>query len=157
MQITTSSISVQYADVLEKSAPQIAADKIALRVQFKPIVAGDTSKGVYAKVPAPHSGMVHSVGVKLVTVNPPEARIDPTGDLLISTVDPTVNYDAFFLYTVLEDIPKTTVAPKVWRKTDMHGVGYSTTQVNPGWLYFVILNGPTAETVADIALTVASY
>jgi hypothetical protein len=145
MNIQTTTVPTHFTDILALVPPQVAPDRFAHRVLFKPI--GETGPGLYAKVPVPNEGRLCSVAVQLDG----EA---PVGDLYLSTVDPTFHYDGFFLYVILDNIPVPSGGPQLWRRTAIHGAAYSTNQGTQGFLYLVILGGPTTAVRADIALTV---
>ena len=65
-----------------------------------------------------------------------------------------IDYEAAFLYAVLDNIPLTTVGPVMWRQTNINSVAYSTNQVDPETLYLILLGGPAGMTTADVTMTV---
>ena len=142
MKIHVTTVPSSFTDIKNAGAPAVASDRLAHRVKFVPCPTGP---GVYAEVPVPYEGFLNSVGLRL-------EGIAPAGDLFISPVNPTTSYDGFFLYAVLDDIPRKANGPAVWRKTELHDIAYSTVQFNAGMLYFLILNGPSAEVYGDVAL-----
>lgn len=144
MNIHTTTVPSQFTDILALKPPRIGPDRYAHRVEFKPLAE---NPGICAKIPVPNEGLLNSIALLL------EGQA-PTGDLFLSVADPALSYDAFFLYTFVEGIPVTTKGPKMWRKTEIHGASYSTVQGTLGFLYLVILDGPTEPVPADIAITV---
>ena len=144
MNIHSTTVPGHFTDILKLNPPKINETRYAHRVRFAAV--GEKGAGLYAEVPAPNEGMLHSLAVMPIA-------IPPSGDLIVSTINPTFHYDAFFLYAILDEIPITTKGTKVWRKTEIHGAAYSTIQANLGKLYLMILNGPTGEFLADIAIT----
>jgi len=145
MNIHTTTVPAHFTDMSALSAPKVASDRFAHRVLFQPI--GERGPGLYARVPVPIEGRLRSLAVRL------DGQA-ATGDLYLSAVDPTFHYDGCFLYVVLDNIPITLKGPTLWRKTDIQGAAYSTKQGTQGFLYLVILDGPTTGIAADIALTV---
>lgn len=145
MNIHTTTVPAHFTDLLALKPPKIAADRYAHRVRFEPV--GEKGPGLVAKVPVPNEGRLRSIAVQ-------PAGGPASGDLLLSIVDPACHYDAFFLYAVLEDVPLTVRGPVMWRRTDIHGAAYSSNQGTQGFLYLLILDGPTEIMNADIALTV---
>ncbi len=145
MMIHTTTVPSHFSDVLALKPPRIAADRFGHRVLFKPV--GDKGPGLFAAVPAPIEGRLCSLAVR------PDGQT-PSGDLFLSTVDPSFHYDGFFLYMILDEIPISVKGPRMWRRTAIRGAAYSTSQTTQGTLYLLLLNGPAAETRADIALTV---
>ena len=145
---------------------QLTHDKYAVRVPFWPMPGG--KPGIYTRIQAPPGGEFTSLALTLSSFDATTGISTPVaaaGDLMLSTVDPSVSYDGFFLHTVLEDVPLTSRGPKMWRATRLHGCAYSTIQVNNGWLFIYITGGPTALNpddpanasnilVGDLAMTV---
>ena len=144
MNIHTTTIPSHFTDLLQLEPPAVTPTRFAHRVRFVPV--GDKGPGLYAPVPVPNEGLIHSLAVKL-------QDMDPTGHLFLSLIDPTFHYENFFLYAILDEIPVTTIGPKLWRKVALYGAAYSTIQANQGMLYLLILNGPTADILADVAIT----
>ena len=144
MNIHTTSVPEHFRDLLELQPPKISKERHAHRIVFKPLA---NKPGLIAKVQVPNEGHIKSLALKLDGAN-------ASGELYLSVADPTFDYDSFFLYTVLDNVPITTTGPKMWRKTGIHGVSYSSNQGTQGYLFLLILNGPDAELRADIALTV---
>jgi hypothetical protein len=144
MNIHTTTVPAHFGDLLELKPPQIGPDRFAHRVRFEPL---ENHPGLCAKIPVPNEGLLHSIAVRL-------DNVAPSGDLFLSVGDPALSYESFFLYTFLQDISVTTKGPKMWRKTEMLGAAYSTVQGTLGYLFLVILGGPTEPVLADVALTV---
>lgn len=145
MNIHTTTVPAHFSGRDNSRPLKVAPNRLAHRVDFQPV--GEKGPGLYAKVPAPIEGRLRSVAVRLAGKN-------ASGSLFLSIIDPTFEYDAFFLYTFLEDIPVTQKGPKMWRRNDIHGAAFSTSQGTQGFLYFLILDGPGEAVQADIALTV---
>lgn len=144
MNIHTTTVPAQFTDLLALKPLRIGPDRYTHRVRFQTL---ENHPGICAKIPVPNEGLLNSIAV-LLDGQP------PSGDLLLSVADPALSYDAFFLYTLLENIPVATKGTKMWRKTEIHGASYSTIQGTPGTLFLLILGGPTEATLADIAITV---
>lgn len=144
MNITTTTIPAHFTDLLQLGAPKVTPTRYAHRVRFLPV--GDRGPGLYAAVPVANEGMIHSLAVL-------PTDVAPSGELIVSPINPTFHYDAFFLYALLDNIPITTKGTKLWRKTEIHGAAFSTAQANQGHLYLLILGGPDAELTADVAIT----
>ncbi|HBT76313.1 MAG TPA: hypothetical protein DEB39_05170 [Planctomycetaceae bacterium] len=144
MNIHTTTVPSQFTDLLALNPPRIGPDRYAHRVRFVPITG---NPGLCAKIPVPNEGLLHSIAVRL-------ENIPPSGELFLSVADPSLSYEAFFLYAFLTGIPVTTKGPAMWRKTELLGAAYSTVQGTLGRLFLVILDGPTEPVLADVALTV---
>ena len=144
MNIHTTTIPDHFTDLLTLDPPRITPTRFAHRVRFVPV--GEKGPGIYAPVPVPNEGFIHSLAVKLKDA-------DPTGHLIVSPIDPAFHYDGFFLYAILDDVPVAAQGPKLWRAVNLHGAAYSTIQANQGFLYLLIPDGPTGEILADVAIT----
>jgi len=150
--IYTKTVPSNYKSVTDLGARKITSGTCTHRVKFEPIPNGP---GVYAIIPSPNEGHIRSFAMMpgaLPAATPPVA----TGNVFVSTVNPTMDYDAFFLYAVLDDIPLTTIGPKMWRKTSICNAAYSTLQVDQGTLYLVVLDGPPGFDLADVTMTVVT-
>jgi len=150
MNIFTKTVPAKSATGLD--ARKISDGTCTHRVKFEKIPNG---AGVYAMLPAPHEGHIRSLAMMpgaLAGGVPPSA----TGSLFVSTVNPGVDYEAFFLYAVLDDVPLTAAGPKMWRKTAIANAAYSTLQVDPGMLYLAVLDGPPDLALADVTMTVVT-
>ena len=144
MNIHTTTIPSHFTDMLRLDPPLVTPTRFAHRVPFVPV--GGKGPGIYAPVPVPNEGLIHSLAVQLKDT-------DATGHLIVSPIDPTFHYDGFFLYAILDDIPIAARGPKLWRQGNLQGTAYSTIQANQGRLYLLILDGPTDTILADVAIT----
>jgi hypothetical protein len=152
MNIHTKTVPAHYKSVTDLGARKIANGSYTHRVKWENIPNG---AGVYAQLPSPHEGHIRSFAMMPGTLaggTPPVA----TGSLFVSPVNPAVDYEAFFLYAVLDDVPLTTTGPKMWRKTSIANAAYSTLQVEPGMLYLAVLDGPPDLVLADVTMTVVT-
>ena len=142
--IYTKTATLRQKPVLDLGAINLSHGTFAHRVEFQPI-PGKT--GVYAILPSPESGYIRSFAML------PDG-VAPSGNVFVSTVNPTVSYEGAFLYTVLDNIPVTTTGPAMWRKTDIYNAAYATAQLDNGMLYLMVLGGPAGLAAVDVTMTI---
>jgi hypothetical protein len=148
--ITYIGFDKRYVTLVAADSLQLGNEKYAAKLTFKPIDAGTPSKGIYAAVPVPLAGDIGSIAVR--------TRSGGTaGQVVVSTSDPSKNYDAACLAIFLEDVKAATVGSAMYRKTEIHTGTYSTIGLNEGILYLLIIGGATVETIADVTMVIHSY
>jgi hypothetical protein len=145
-------------DIAFISAPVNSADagltkfssrRRAVRTTFRP-VPGEPSI-LYAKIHALPSGDVTGITLRLVNGE------TPTGQVLLTTVDPAFDLNGAHLLTFVEGIVPAATGGALYRRLNLVTASYSTIGLSdkPGDIYAMIVGGPAVpELLADIGLVI---
>jgi hypothetical protein len=149
MQVYTKIVRGNNRAIIDLGARRISNNTFTHRVAFEPI-PGQT--GLYAVLDSPGEGYLRSFA--MMAGADQDATLPPaSGSLLVTPMNPTVDYEAAFLYAVLDHVPLTTVGPLMWRQTDISNAAFSTNQLDQGRLYLILLGAPAGFRLADVTMT----
>ena len=137
---------------LESGLLQISAMRNAFRTEFVP-VPGAATGILYAKIPVATTGDVTSASFL-----PVEPGL-PTGEIVLTTIDPARSLPGAHLFVFTDGIVPVTSPLPMYRRLHIRNGTYSTIGLahEVGNIYAMIIGGPAVDTLAmDIALVIKS-